>query len=377
MWGGATVFAIALRQGSEYFISFRKEWLTAIFAMSVLMVAAGSYEIVSGMVWAGTYYSTGFSYRASGTLFNPNVLGLWCAMTVLLGSLCFHLGWISRRATFGAMLLAMCLLILSSSRSGFVLSIFNLGAVPMILFWRRKFIQKGRLDWIWPPAAFLLAFLVCLCLIEYAAPSRHAFMTTLYANLHRFLQLPEDVFWIFIMKVFTPGMKTLEPILVTAFEWLIARLPSTSFTNNLGDAFPSALGDFTKNVATAASSYEAGKVMESVKGRMLLEYISDNSFMSIYAVGGMWSLLIWLFLWAILFWTGIRNMQSRPGILSAHALAAVGFCFASGFFLRAPQLFPVWIFLSMVLGACLCWWSSPSLPSSLTGVGSGNVTKPG
>lgn len=374
MWTGMFVFSIALSQGREYFVSRRKEWLTALLVVGVLMFAGGFYEIATGVVWAGTYYVTGFSYRASGTLFNPNVFGLWCALMVVLISLVFHLRWISRRAAFGGMLLVIWSLLLSSSRSGLMLSIVNLSAASVFLFFSRKHIRQNALDWLWPPLAFMLAFVASALLIEYAAPSPYAVLNTLRANLQRFLELPVDIFWIFVMKVFSPAMQHMDRLLVSLAEWL----PKSALMIKLAAIFPTIFGDLSASIQAAANSIgaaakgmetmavtsDAGKMMESVSGRILLEYISDNSFMSIYAIGGIVSLAIWFGLWLLLFWMGIKKSMNSPGIFSAYALTGLVFCFTSGLFIRAPQLFPTWVFLSMVLGACLCWWSSPGENSS-------------
>jgi len=354
MWVGVLIFSVVIKQGYEYFVLYRKEWLSALIILGVIMITGGFYEIITGMVWAGTYYETGFSYRASGTLFNPNVLGFWSALMVLMVAFFFHLGWISRRITFAAMILVMGCLVLSSSRSGLVLSVVNLFAVSVIIFWRRKFMQISAMDQAWPLIAFLLAFILCAVVIEWLTPSPYAFLNTLHANLYRFLQLPVSIFWILMMKMGFPAMQVIEPLLI----WLFGAELWAILTNSL---------------ASAASSYEGGKMAESVSGRMLLEYISDNSFMSIYAIGGVSALVIWLWLWAILFFMGVKKFKGSPGFFSAYALVGLIFCFVSGFFLRTPQLFPIWVFLSMLLGFCLSWWS----PTANFVAATPNSSKPG
>jgi hypothetical protein len=356
MWIGTILFAVAIRQGVDYFSSRRREWLAALMILAVVMLIGGFYEIITGVVWAGTYYVTGFSYRASSTLFNPNVLGFWCSLLVALISLIFHLGWISRRATFVAMAGSVCLLILSSSRSGLMLALVNLFAVTAILVSGRKYNEKSLLEKVWPLIAFILSFMAWTLLIELLSPGRFATIDAMRANLYRFLQLPVDIFWIFVMKLFFPLMDKLRPLLTSLLE----SLPSSGFADMLSHSVSNAFESMTRNINTAASSYEAGKMMESVNGRILLEYISDNSFMSIYAVGGSVAIAVWLVLWVFLFWAGIRKNMVCPGVFSAHSLGGLILCFVSGFFLRTPQLFPVWIFLSMILGACVCWWSTPN-----------------
>jgi hypothetical protein len=355
MWAGAVIFAIAIRQGLGYFDHCRKEWLIALGVLGVAMLSTGFYEVITGVVWAGTYYSTGFSYRTSGTLFNPNVLGFWCALVAALISLLFHLQWISRRATFGCMMAVICLLVLSSSRSGLMLSIVNLAVVSSILFLSRRSVQHNMFDQAWPFGAFLLAFVVTALLIE-TSPATHPALNTLEANLQRFLQLPGDIFWILMMKVVFPVMQKIEPFLASLFEWL----PKNAFSERLLASLPMVLGDISKSIETAANTHESRKIMESISGRVSTQYTSDNSFVSIYAIGGPAALAFWLGQWGLLFWIGIKKSLRSPGVLSAHALGALALCFASGFFLRTPQLFPIWIFLAMVLGACLCWWSTDS-----------------
>jgi hypothetical protein len=230
----------------------------------------------------------------------------------------------------------------------------NLSVVSVILFLSKKPLQLHMLDRVWPLIAFILAFTVATLVIQSATPSPYVAINSLYANLQRFLQLPVDIFSIFMIKVFFPATQKLNPLLISLLEWL----SKNGVTEKLANFFAAMLEYLAKSTETIARSYDGRKMMESVNGRISLEYTSDNSFMSIYTIGGPVSLVIWLWLWMVLFWAGIKKNITWPGIFSAHALGGLVFCFASGFFLRTPQLFPVWIFISMVLGVCLCWWSS-------------------
>lgn len=347
MWASAIVFAIVLKQGGKYLIAFRAEWIGFLAAISIIMVVSGAYEIATGVVWAGTSYASGFSYRASGTLFNPNVLGFWSALMVVLISFMFHIRWISRFATLGFMLLFVACLILSSSRSGLMLAIINLLAISLFTLSNKKSIQLSLTNKFWPLVSFVAAFIICASIISYINPSQYLISKTLLANLQRFMQLPIDIFWIFMMKIYFPIGKV--------FSFLPA----------------------LDNIQSAANVYVSGHMGESVNGRMVLEYTSDNSFMSIYAIGGIASLFIWLGLWVVMLWLGIVKNRKARGVYSSYALVGLIFCFSSGLFLRSPQLFPIWIFMSMVLGACLCWWllaeSNDSLSQS-SALGSSKAT---
>lgn len=330
MWASAIVFAIVLKQGGKYLIAFRAEWIGFLAVLSVLMVASGAYEISTGVVWAGTPNASGFSYRASGALFNPNVLGFWSALMVALISFMFHIRWISRLATFGFMLLFVTCMILSSSRSGFMLTIINLLTISLFMLANKKFIQLPAFDKFWPLFSFVMAFILCASIINYINPSQSLLANTLFVNLQRFMQLPIDIFWILLTKIYFPIVKSNADLLIF--------LPTL------------------ENMQTNANAYVLGHIGESINGRMSFEYTSDNSFMSIYAIGNIASLFIWLGLWVVMLWLGIVKNRKARGIYSSYALVGLIFCFSSGLFLRSPQLFPIWIFMSMVLGACLCWW---------------------
>jgi hypothetical protein len=326
MWAGAIVFAIVLKQGGKYLIAFRGEWIGFLAALSLLMVVSGGYEISTGVVWAGTPHASGYSWRASGTLFNPNVLGFWSALMVLLISFMFHIRWISRLATLCFMLLFLICLILSSSRSGLALSVINLLTISLFMYCDKKFIRLSIIDKFWPLFSFAIASIICIGIAEFVKSLDFPLTDTLFANSRRLMQLPADIFWIFMVKIYLPFAERFP--FLPAFE----------------------------NIQMTANTYLSGRVNESISGRTSLVYTSDNSFMSIYAIGSFAALVVWLWLWGTMLWLGIVKSRQFSGIYSSYALVGLIFCFASGLFLRSPQLFPIWIFMSMVLGVCLCWW---------------------
>lgn len=326
MWIYAFLFALVLKQGGKYLIAFRTEWIIVLAVLSIIMVISGSYELITETVWAGTPNAAGFSYRASGTLFNPNVLGFWSALMVLLTSFMFHIRWISRFASLGFMLLSVACLILSSSRSGFMLSIINVVAISLFMLGDKKAIRNSPIDKCWPAISFVIAFFFCVALIEYVNPVQSLFTKSLLANLYRLTQLPVDIFSIFLVKIYFP----------------------------LTDVFPF-LPKF-RDLLLILNANLSDRISESIEGRTAFLYTSDNSFISIYVIGTIVALALWLSLWALLLWYGLARNYKFQGIYSSYALVGWIFCFASGLFLRSPQLFPIWIFMSMVLGACICWW---------------------
>ena len=350
MWIGIYNFSIVIKQSKNYFKLYQKEFSMVLIPLSFLMVLSGFYEVFSGVVWAGSYYAYGFSYRTSATLFNPNIVGLWCGIVAGIISIMFHLRWITRVVTFVAMFFLAWLLILCSSRSGLILTLVNFFIVTVILLKNRKVSDQSIFEIVWPPFSFVLALTVSMIFIELYA----AMDNVLYANSKRFMQIPSDLFWTFMVKVFIPALPNLEALMFSVNGWFL-KIGHFHFDIQPSIGLIESLQNTSRNFL---NSNAGSKMLESVNGRISQDYTSDNSFSAIYASAGIFSLIFWISLWGVLFVKSLRKLVSTPGILSAHTMGALVFCFASGFFLRTPQLFPVWIFISMFLGACLCWWST-------------------
>lgn len=327
MWCLSIIFAVAIKQGEGREPQDLKELVIFIVAVSALMTAAGVFEVVSKVAWAGTAYSYGYARRASATLFNPNVLGFWCALILFFVAFLFHSRWISRVSVFLLTAIFMLLLFLSSSRSGFVLSLFCLFAATVFVSATIKNHRTSLTNVFWPLFCFSFVFSFFSVALECSTPSEFDFVNNLYANQQRLFRFP--------MELFDIAMRTVE---------------ASSVESNL----PSTVNVFRQ----AEDLQEESRMRESISGRLHVGYSSDNSFASIYAIGGGLALAVWMLLWLVLLWLGVKKIRKAPSIYSSYALSGVIFCFVSGFFLRSSQLFPVWIFLSMLLGACLCWFLS-------------------
>ncbi|MEI6300023.1 MAG: hypothetical protein WCR74_01140 [Betaproteobacteria bacterium] len=334
MWVGLLFFAVFLKPRGESWIAFRKEGVIFLAMVCVVMVGCGYFELVTGMVWSGTKYDWGFSYRASSAMFNPNVLGFWCALMIALVAFMFHVKWISRLGTLCFMMFLVSILVLTSSRSGFALSIVNLFAISVLLFAGRKSNHMSAINRSWPLVCFLTIFSLWFLFVLVFHPSEYSLVNTLAANMWRFLQLPVDIFWIVMIKIGLPVL------------------------TELGFSFTSDITQWVQSAQISADTYLSGRMGESIDGRTLLTLTSDNSFVSIYAIGGAAAIALWLWLWGILLWLAMVKNRFAPGLYSSYALVVLIFCFTSGIFLRTPQLFPTWIFISMVLGVCMSWWLS-------------------
>jgi hypothetical protein len=298
MWLLAMLVALTVASSNDGFGGYKNEIIVLTSLLLLVMPALGFYEIDTGMVWARTVDAQ----RSSASLFNPNVLGLWVSLMVLLISFMFHLGWLSKRLTGLFMMLLVASLILSGSRSGLLLCMMNLLGITSMLLISRNVKQASAAEKLWPMMTFLFLIVAATVILELLKPIENPMVTVLQANSERFVQLPLELFRIVLHSPLTADS------------------------------------------------------MESLDGRVQLGVFADNSFLSIYAIGGFSALVFWLLLWSTMAWLAINKYRAFPGIYSIYALTATMSCLISGLFLRSAQLFPVWVFISIVLGLNLGWW---------------------
>ena len=77
-------FALAVYLYSERNIEIERLPWKFLFALIIMVLLIGAYEILTSQAWAGVMLSDGIrSHRASSVLFNPNVLGVWGALIVV------------------------------------------------------------------------------------------------------------------------------------------------------------------------------------------------------------------------------------------------------------------------------------------------------
>ena len=85
--------------------------------------------------------------------------------------------------------------------------------------------------------------------------------------------------------------------------------------------------------------------------------VPDNGYIAMLQDGGWPSLVAWVILWLLLVGIGVQALRKAPGIRSAYSLSVVIGCALSGMFVRAFQVFPFWVMISLSLSLCLTWYS--------------------
>jgi hypothetical protein len=293
-----------------------------MFLILIINSLVAFLEIQEDVTYSGTQHYFGYVARASGAMFNPNVLGFWVAMVALAGSLLYHIKKINLWQICLIMVVVVGLLIASSSRSGLILTLIGLGSVSALLYSRRASLCLNTFDPLLPLFAFLICSVLYKILFLFIGDSGWRFGSVMAINFQRLEYLFNDLSSVVINRFF-------------AFvqEYFSIQQPAS----------------FPDSGATMLNS----KLIESVSGRMVMEQTTDNSYLFVYITTGVLGLAIWIFMWLVGFFVSSRRYFYCPSVRNAYALAGLVFCFTSGFFLRSAQVIPVSIFLSFIIAMCL------------------------
>jgi len=302
----AYVISIIIRHVSRPWSVYE---LRAVSAVSVLVLGIAAYEVLNGFAWASGLYSNGMLYRASSTMLNPNVLGLWGGLLIFFGGYLFDQNSRLKRYGYGMLLLGVIGIFITGSRSSFVFCAAVL-SIASCLQWFVSGKFKHSFQYLITFTG--LFFLACIS-GQYLNLISSGF-SSLQPLSERFLALPELFFSIALEK--TLGV------------------------------------DFLANDIDQNS-------MLSVYGRIGVpisegEEIYDNAYLGLISSGLMtfyaWLLMILLFLVA-----GIKKFLEHKDQQGVYALSSLFGFIIIGLFIRAYQVFPVWGISSLMLAVFIVW----------------------
>lgn len=263
------------------------------------------YEVLAHQSWAGTLESSGgMVYRASSILFNPNLFGFWASLVYLGCAYGMHAYMKHWKMMLLGMVLAAIGIYLSGSRSACYL-LLGVLFIPLLLI-------RERFNWL--P-------LIALPLI----------MLAIYG-----------VAW-----------------LVTAF---ISSSGGVEIAL-LGERFaatPLNLINYVLSLIDIPARVSV-EVVQSIEGRFT-GGLMDAGWLVLYQDVGKLGMGAVIWSCSMLIAWGIRVYISHPSSTSVYALTALCYCLLIGFSMRF-QIFPVWLFISTVIVACLAFWRQLPLPA--------------
>ena len=265
------------------------------------------YEVMFHTAWAIFRDSLGsIIYRASSILFNPNLFSFWASLMYLGCAYGIHASKDYRNKMLLGMVLASIAIYFSGSRSaGYLL--LGVLLIPALLL-------KTK--------AHVLSLMVLPLT-----------MLTIYAG----------VAWVAIPLV--PNNEGWQEIVLLGERFAVApKYLFNYFEMHIG--IPLVI---------------PAEVTVSIEGRFLGEG-RDAGWMVLYQDVG------WLGLGAVIMaicmlvaW-GVRAYIAHPSPSSSYALAALLYCILTGFVMRF-QIFPMWLFIGLVIIVCMWFWRQLSIPA--------------
>ncbi len=279
-------------------------WGVSGLIILFVMVCIAFIEVFFKLSWAGTPESSGaMVYRASATLFNPNLLGFWVSLVYLACVYALHEFKQNRKMILTGMVLVSFLMYFSGSRSTLAL------LLTVLLF--SAMMAKGAFRWI--------SLLI---------------MPTTMVSIYCIVS------WLIIPFVSNTG--GWSKIVFLGERFAKSPIYVINYFSNL------------TGISNAPVSVPI-EISKSIEGR----------FSCIGGDGG-WAVLYfdigWIGLAAILslslmaFWRGVVCYQATRSALSIFALSALCYCLLTGLVMRF-QIFPIWIFTAVIMTPCVLFWA--------------------
>ena len=304
------------RQGSDKMdVHF---WIVPGLGILSLIVCVSVFEVVSHRSWAGTLETSGaMVYRASATLFNPNLLGIWASLVYLGGAFHMFASKKDQKLMMLAMILTSCAIYFTGSRSAILLLMLAL----IVAFMMTIVVTREKLRWV--PLAILPMTVI-----------------SIYASVH-WLIIPfvaDTVGWheielLALRFAATPKYLVYYGLMVIGYE---VQIPV--------------------EIAISMEGRLIGGVGDAVGGA------GDGGWITLYSDIGWLGMIGILGLWLLALCRGLISCFSNHYIANVYALSVLCYCLLIGLVMRF-QIFPVWVLISIVLTLCLLHWV-PQVPIS-------------
>lgn len=271
------------------------------------------YEVLSLKAWASFQESSGdVIYRASSVFFNPNLLGLWASFVYLWCGYGVYAYKSHRKTMLWGMVLSSIALYMSGSRSSAYM-LFVVLLIPTLSLSGRA---RWMILWIFPATILTIYSIGKLLSLQFAFYGESWSQLTLLGE--RFLTAP-----------------------LYLVNYLLLKL---------------GLMPYIYGVPIEVST--------AIEGRLSGDG-SDGGWILLYQDAGWLGVAAMVWGCSMLIFMGIRTHLVRRGPESAYSLAILVLCLLTGLVMRF-QVFPVWMFLSLLLIPCLCYWRTPYIQKLLS-----------
>jgi hypothetical protein len=291
----------------------------ALLGLVIIVAAVSLAELWTGLAYASEIRGAYVASRASSTLFNPNVLGLWAAFTTIGVALLYCENLISKKAMRVLCVLLAFAILASGSRSAFI---------PLVIAWLLLIAGlrfKSRTQSCSATAAGLTW---SISLVAFSVIAHGSAFVGAHGNLI------ESLIW---------NSNRLFGSFTVTFVYILSML----------SIVPEGWAVLPENAQM------------SMDGRFVAKGSGvDSDYLAILIAGGWEVLAVWLSLWLFValqaasgFWrTRHRNFCYAGVLIALSGMAGLG--------MRATQLFPVSIFVAIALAWALFFTNQELSPDT-------------
>ncbi|MDC1433204.1 hypothetical protein N8157_01185 [Burkholderiales bacterium] len=282
------------------------------------------YEVFGQHAWANAIEKSGeSSWRASSVFFNPNLFGFWGALIYIACAFGMYVYPTRRMMMLMGMILAAIALYLSSSRS-MILPLICVLLISSVLI-------KESFRWI--PLLLLLTvwasiYAISACLAQIVLTNNAGWKSVALLG-ERLAFIPVDLL--------SYGLRT---------DWFKSVMESDVMKSSM----TSGVGNYIAREFDVLIGSEINSgVLRSIEGRLMG---GDSGWRVIYQDAGLFGLSGIVLASCILVIWSIRAYITSKSTQSIYTFLMLIFCLFSGFVIRF-QLFPIWIFIALVMLPCL------------------------
>ncbi len=298
---------VLLLEGKEKKQSVLATLYFPITALSILVAGIAFIEVISHSAWAVFPLRDGrLVYRASSTLFNPNMLGLWSVAIVLLGTYAWDGACRSRWVAVILMLSGAVCIFLAGSRSSLLLSVIVLCGLSLLRWKSGELLTSMKAG---------LVFFGLFSLVLTAA--------------------------VWSSNKVSPDYLDVRSLDVLSERFIL--IPETLLHFVVGQRIP-----------FAAESPAVESDMVAIEGRLSGERV-DNGYLAIKDDFGWFALLFWVLMLGYLLLQGLRKFYTSPDKTGAYAVSLLVLLIMEAFVMRSFQVFPAWGGVALALGAFCSW----------------------
>jgi hypothetical protein len=299
----------------------------ALLMVLIVMVMLSMVQIMTERTFAGNLLPSGrYAYRASGLLYNPNVLGFWSGLVAILGAYRYHSN--NQKVTSIFIMILSCVAIfLSGSRSGMFICISLFSSILLTLFLSKKIERQAM---FYPFIIIISSFVIIGSSLKIAnelTGGKIEEISKFTVLVDRFYNTPSEIM--------SYASDQVNPN------------PHSSYT--IAPSIENDSQPAKSNSGTAIGIKARTAISKTIQVDSATTIPTDNAYIAMFADFGLSPVIIWVLSGIWLLILSIQTHSKLQSVESAYGINLIVACALSGLFMRSFQVFPFWVFVAILL----------------------------